>query len=181
MTRKLGLASLLLTLPIVVHAAGTQAERLVSPALPSFVSGYEAGNSAQTIREEVPRGQTVENWTKMVTTQKFTGLAARATPVQYAQNILGGLFRACPGAKASPIKSLTVAGRPAVRFEVSCPSGTGGQKESFILLAIAGKADMHVKQVAFRGALTAPDLAWGRKYFDAVVLCLPGSEVTACK
>lgn len=158
--------------------AGTvEAERLGSPALPGFVVGYSAGNDEQSIREEVPRGQTVEAWTRMITTQRFAGLAARATPAIYARNILASLPRSCPGAIASPIAALTVSGHPAARFQVDCPRGGG---ETFILLAVAGRADMHVKQVAFRGRTSPAGFAWARTFLAGTVLCAPGSRVPAC-
>jgi hypothetical protein len=63
------------------------AERLASPPLSGFIHGYQAANAQQAIREEVPRGETVERWTRMVTTQRFGGLASRATPAAYARTI----------------------------------------------------------------------------------------------
>ena len=147
------------------------AESLVSPGLSSFVVGYEAANAAQSIREEVPRGETVERWSRMVTTQRFTGLAERSTPDDYARTIATSVPQACPGATISPIVSLTVSSRPAVRFQVDCPRNEGGQPESFILLAVAGQSDMHVRQVALRGPKGAADLAWARDYLDHTALC----------
>lgn len=160
--------------------AAPAAERLASPPLPQFVVGYQAGNAEQSIREEVPRGETVQAWSRMVTTQRFTGLAARATPAQYAGNILAALPRSCPSAQRPPVASLTVSGRPAVRFEVDCPAAPGRQREMFILLAIAGRSDMHVKQVAFRGNPTPQNLAWGRGFLSSTVLCQPGVRQAGC-
>jgi hypothetical protein len=162
----------------ILLAAGSAAtaqalagEHLASPALTGFVLGYQAANAAQSIREEVPRGQTVERWTRMVTTQRFTGLAARTTPAAYARTITGNVPRACPGAALSPIADLTVSGRPAARLQVDCPRNETGQAETFILLAVAGQRDMHVRQVAFRGAKSAADLVWARTYLAGTVLC----------
>lgn len=163
------------TTPVLAQS-GT--ERLTSPALRGFVVGYQAANAQQSIREEVPSGETVQRWTRMVTTQWFGGLAARATPAQYAQNILAALPRQCPGAKVSPLASLTVSGRPAVRFQVDCPVGGG---ETFILLAIAGQRDMHVKQVAWRGPTTPAGLQWGQTFLAGTVLCSTGSREAACR
>lgn len=157
------------------------AERLASPPLPQFVVGYSAGNTVQSIREEVPRGETVKDWSRMVTTQRFMGLAARATPAQYANNMLAGLPQKCPGAAISPVANLSVSGRPAIRFEVDCPAAPGRDREMFILLAVAGRADMHVKQVAFRGSLTPDSLAWGRNFVSSTVLCQPGVRQAGCR
>ena len=128
------------------------AERLVSPGLPGFVTGYSAANAVNSMVEEIPRGETVEAWTRMVTTQRFVGLAARTTPAQYAQNVVAPLPRACPGATVSPITSLAISGRPAVRFQVDCPHSAGGRPESFILLAVAGRRG--------EGLVIRPRLPW---------------------
>lgn len=163
--------------------ATTDGEHFAAPPLADFVVSYQAANAANAIREEVPRGQTVEHWTRMVTTQRFTALAARATPQAYAHTIATSVPRDCPGAAVSPIASLTVSGRAAARFQVDCPHNpeAGGQAETFILLAIAGQSDMHVKQVAFRGAKTAADLAWARGFLDHTVLCRPGEAQAGCR
>ena len=168
-------------LAVGAAASAQSAEHLAAPALPGFVVGYSAGNAQQSIREEIPRGETVEAWTRMVTTQRFTGLAQRTTPAAYAQSVLTPLPRACPGAAISPVANLTVVGRPAVRFQVDCPHSAGGRPESFILLAIAGRSDMHVKQAAWRGGTTPATLSWGRQFIDGTVLCAAGDRSAACK
>jgi hypothetical protein len=160
--------------------AAEPVERLKAPVLPGFVVGFEASNATQTIREEVPNGETVERWTRMVTTQRFTGLAARSTPAVYARTIASQLPQACPGATVSPITELTVSRRPAARFQVDCPRNATGQTETFILLAIAGARDMHVKQVAWRGGKSASDLAWASGFLAKTVLCRPRDPQVSC-
>lgn len=162
-------------------AAPPAGERLAGGSLPGFVVGYDASNGQQSIVEQVPQGQTVERWTKMVTSQRFTGLAARSTPAAYADTILAQLPRSCPGAKASPVRTLQVSGRPAARFQVDCPRSAGGAPETFLFLAIAGQSNMYVKQVAFRGRVAASDLAWARGFLDAVVLCQARDRQPACQ
>jgi hypothetical protein len=157
------------------------AERLVSPALPGFVIGYNAANAQQSIVEEVPRGESLQAWTRMVTTQRFAGLARRATVGQYAQNVMNAVPRSCPGARVSPLVNLRVSGREAVRFQLDCPRSVGGRPETFILLAIAGPSDIHVKQVAWRGGTTPAGLAWGQQHLAATALCLAGDRTPACR
>lgn len=171
----------LLALASAQTAAAAESERLVSPPLTGFVLGYSAANDAQSIREEVPRGETVERWTRMVTTQRFGGLAARSTPAAYAQTIAEQTPHACPGAKVSPVTSLTVSSRAAARLQVDCPRSEGGVPESFLLLAVAGQSDMYVRQVAFRGAKSAADLAWAERYLGATVLCRPRDMQVSCR
>jgi hypothetical protein len=171
---------------LTLAAAGTQAqtpttERLVSPAVPGFIIGYQAANTQQSILEEVPRGESVQSWTRMITTQRFVGLARRATVAQYAQNIMNAVPRSCPGAVTSPLSSLTVSGRPAVRFQLDCPRSAGGKPETFILLAVAGASDIHVKQVAWRGGTTPAGLTWGRTLLAATAYCGAADRTPACR
>ena len=162
-------------------AAPLAAEGLAGGSLRGFVVGYNASNAQQAIVEQVPEGETVQRWTRMVTTQRFTGLAQRTTPAAYARTILNALPGSCPGAKASPVANRTVSGRPAVQFQVDCPRSAGGAPETFILLAIAGQSNMYVKQVAFRGRIVPADLAWGRSFLSSIVFCTDRDRQPACR
>ena len=157
-----------------------QAETMSAPELPGFVVGYEIAGADQSIREEVPKGETVEKWTRMVTMQRFRNLAQRVSPAQYTGQILKDLPKAYPKATASSVQLLKVSGFDAARIKVVCPKTANGQAESFFLLAVAGNRDMHVKQVAFRGEAKSEDFLWARKFLSAVVMCKPGSKHRAC-
>lgn len=161
--------------------AQSATERLVSPPSSGFIVGYSAANAEQSIVEEVPHGESVEAWTRMITTQRFGGLARRATVAQYAQNVMNSVPRACPGAVVSPLTSLSVSGRPAVRFQLDCPRSAGGRPETFIMLAIAGANDIHVKQVAWRGGTTPAGLAWGQQLLTATRYCSTADRTPACR
>jgi hypothetical protein len=175
------IAALPLLAPVATAQPAAQ-ERLVAPALPGFVVGYTAANAQQSIREEIPRGETVEAWSRMITTQRFVGTARAATPEVYARNTMAGIPRACPGARVSPVTGLRISGRAAAQFQVDCPRSAGGRPETFILLAIAGPSgDMHVKQVAWRGGTTPQGLAWGRNFLAGVALCGATDRTPACR
>lgn len=173
--------ALLATISAGAGAQPAAGERLASPALAGFKVGYTAANTERSIREEVPASETVERWSRMVTTQRFVGLAQRTTPAAYARTIVGQLAQACPGARTSPIASITVSGRPASRLQVDCPGSAAGQSETFIMLAIAGRTDMHVKQVAWRGRVVPTDLAWGGSFLSQTVLCSGADKQPACR
>lgn len=175
------MAALALVLAGAATAQPARVERLVSPALPGFITGHSAANAEQSILEQVPQGETVQAWTRMVTTQRYGGLARRATVAQYAQNVMNAVPRACPGAQVSPLASLKVSGRDAVRFQLDCPRSAGGRPETFIMLAVAGPSDIHVKQVAWRGGTTTAGLAWGRQFLAATVFCGATDRTAACR
>ena len=113
-----------LALLAVAHGASAQTlrqERLVSPRLEDWTIGYYRSNEQQSIREEVPRGQTVEDWKRMVTTQRFSSTGRPRTPAAYARQKLAEVTAACPGSRASRISTVSVSGRPAARVSRRLP------------------------------------------------------------
>lgn len=163
-------------------AQSFRGERLVAPRLDGWTIGFYRANEQQSIREEVPRGQTVEAWTRMVTTQRFTGLAARTSPTAYARDVIGLVPGSCPGARISPVQNVQLSGRAAVRLRVDCLSNpaAAGKAETYIMIAVAGERDMHVKQVAFRGGMGPADLPWAERFLAGIAFCLPNDRAPAC-
>lgn len=154
----------------------------VSPELPGFATGYQAGNADAAISEQVPEGESVEHWSRMVTTQRFTGLAGEVSASRYAEAVIGGLAQGCPGAKATPITNLRIDGRLAARFRADCPRNPQtGLPEVFWFVAVPGPRDMHVKQVAFRRLPDAADAAWAEQFLAALRWCERGSAVPECR
>ena len=156
-------------------------DRVIAPELDRWVIGYEAHNATQAIREEVPEGESVKDWTRMVTTQRFSGLAALTTPENYVANIARSVERKCPGAQVGAIGSLAITGRHAVRVTIDCPVlAETGKRETFLLEATTGTFDMLVKQVAFRGPHSVADVAWASQFLDGLVYCVGGTTAGAC-
>lgn len=155
---------------------------LVGPPLPGFETAHTAGNKQQWIMEQVPRGETVDDWTRMVTTQRFNDIAKRTAPDEFLGVLALNLSQACKGARSGEPIKLTVSGRPAAKMRADCPNNPRShQPETFEILAIAGPRDMHVKQVAFRYVPAPDDIAWARSFLDAVNFCLPLSKDPACR
>jgi hypothetical protein len=153
------------------------AEQLVSPALPGFVVGYEAANAEQSIREQIPAGETVQEWTRMVTTQRFGDAATRLTPTDLLGVIARNLAATCPGSTTSEMVTRPRNGHAAAQFRADCPLlAQTGKPETFIILVVAGAEDLHAKQVAFRRVPTAADLQWAEDVLAAVALCETGQD-----
>lgn len=180
MKRAFQFASLLLLWQAAPLSAKPTDEWLANPPLHGFAESRSETKGAMSVREEIPTGETRKNWTKMVTTQRFSGLAKRMKPKEFAQEMLDNMSRICPDGTASAIKSLKVSGRKAVRLDITCPTGRDHMNETSMLLAIAGKRDMHVKQFAFRARRTSETLSWGREFLRNVVLC-PYGRKPLCK
>jgi hypothetical protein len=154
---------------ISIASAAAAENRLVSPPLAGFVVGYEAGNEAQSIREEVPKGETVEKWTAMVTTQWFAIESPQLD--KFAPAFLGGLKANCPAATYVEPARIDQFGTPAVLFSATCPkSPATGKRETMTVLAMAKGNAVFVKQVAFRGDYKG-DTGWATTFLRATRVC----------
>ena len=175
------LAGLAVLLSVAALAEAPAHDRLEGPTLPDFVVGYHAANAEQAIREEVPRGENVERWSRMISTQWFAGLTARITPVEFTALMARNMTGACRGAKVSPPRELTVSGRPAAQIQADCPLlPSTNRPETFIMLVVAGERDLLVRQVAFRSVSTPDDLEWSEAVLGGTVLCKPRDDEPPC-
>ena len=172
MKRSRSMAALLaLSMSLGLAVSPAAADELVSPVLPGFVVGFEASNDQQSIREEVPAGESVQDWTRMVTTQRFAGAAARLTPSDLLGVIARNLAAACPGARTSPVVTGSLSGKATARFRADCPLlAQTGKPETFVILVISDGEDLHVKQAAFRRDPTERDIQWADGVLASVTI-----------
>ncbi|MGH6658251.1 MAG: hypothetical protein ACREBM_01215, partial [Sphingomicrobium sp.] len=151
-----GLVSACLASPLSASAASEWSGR--TPAA-GFVTGFEKANAEQSILERIPKGESVQKWTRMLTSQRFIGRGRSPGPEQLLANIQGLLANSCPGAGTSPIVAMTVSGRPAARMRADCPlNPTTGLPETFFIIAFAGTTDLFAEQVAFRRVPSVSDV-----------------------
>ncbi len=170
----------LVAAPLLAQQNGLP-EGLGSPDLPDFIIGHRASNENQFIQEEVPEGETVHSWTRMVTTQRYRDLALKASPYQMAQNIAASTPKSCPGAIVAAPASLKLGGRDAAQMRVDCPlNPQSGTPETFLMLVVAGQRDMMVKQVAFRSNPSQADIAWATGFLGSVTVCTT-PDPASCK
>lgn len=168
-------ALLLIAAPVLANADG----RLSAAALPGFVLGYENNDAAMDFAEWVPKGETVQAWTRMVTMIRLEGL--RVTPQQFNQMMTDGLTKSCPGATISDVSTADIGGRPAARFRGDCPRNPAtGKPEVLFHLAIAGQNDLHIRQVAFRYQPGADDVRWADGVIGSTRWCAVGSKAKRC-
>lgn len=170
-------------LAIVAMSVGAApaAERLSDPDVAGFVIVYEAANAEQSIRELVPQGETVVAWSRMITDQRFVGLASKVSPVRFAGIVGDGLVGSCPGGKAGRIIEFRIDGHPAAQMRADCPRNPAtGEPETFLMLLIAGEQDLHSRQVAWRKVPSLPETNWGEEVLARTRLCTPGKTAPGC-
>lgn len=163
--------------------AAPPAEWVGQAPLPGLnIAFHEVGNGSMVV-ERVPPGETGQRWTRMVVNQRFAGVIERGgTLSEWRGHFIAGLETGCPGYRASAPARVDVVGRPAIEFRIDCPRNPStGLPETFLLRAIAGRADLHVAQVAFRHVPSAVEVAWARNHLATVTLCTGRIASPVCR
>ena len=164
---------------VLVALTGTAVagELLSGHGQAGFKLGYAATNAEQSIREFVPAGESVQDWSRMITDQRFTDRAKVFRPEAFAAVVAKGLRAGCPGGKAGKIVRFKIAGHAAARMRADCPRNPAtGKPETFIMLVIAGSRDLHSRQVAWRRVPSLADINWGNEVLAGTRLCTPDSK-----
>ena len=145
--------------------------QLVSLAMPSgFVPAFENVKDGFYIREAVPKGETVQAWTQMITVTGTKGLAAnpKLTPEAYAVSLANGFKTACPeNFTAMPLGPMRIGDQDAFAAVAGCgriESSATKHGETALIVAVKGSADAYSIQWAQR----APSVA-GKPAIDAAV------------
>jgi hypothetical protein len=110
----------------------------------------------------VPKGETAEQWTQMITVTGHKGAAtAQFTPQGFANSMAGGFKNACPETFAAKGFGATKLGEQDAFIAVlgcgKVNSSADGHSEMMLLIAVKGNADGYTVQWAERGPTqTAP-------------------------
>jgi hypothetical protein len=154
-------------LAAVAMIAAEPATEVSRPALPGFVVGYKATQGGASILEEVPAGETVQRWSRMVTTQRFDGIGFRVSPSRMVGRIATGFVTGCAGGTATDVQN----DGDFSTMRADCPRNPQtGLPETVLARAIADGATLHVFQVAWRSVPTAAELAWAETYLKGIKL-----------
>ena len=167
-----GIATTLALTILGVGAAQAQ-ERLAHPTEPGFILGFDKASASQSIKEWVPKGESVERWTRMLTFQRFTGTIQQGQmPAGLLDWISNQIKIVCPGAQTSAVAPGGGFGRTGARLKTVCPlNRETGKPETTFYRAFAGAKDMHVAQVAFRSRPDAASEAWATGFLDKILIC----------
>jgi hypothetical protein len=152
--------------------------QLVRFSMPSgFVTVFEQTKGPNYIREAVPKGETAEQWTQMITVTGHKGAAtAQFTPQGFANSMAGGFKGACPETfAANGFGAAKLGAQDAFIAVLGCGkvnASADGHSEMLLLVAVKGSADGYTVQWAERGPTqTAPaiDEAKWRQRLNALM------------
>ncbi|HXZ59346.1 MAG TPA: hypothetical protein VEG26_04135 [Steroidobacteraceae bacterium] len=187
--RALTIASYLLVLAAGAPAPGADApsrpgatqrvitpvfHRLVAFSLPApFKLQFERTTGNIYVREHVPEGETVDEWSRMITLQGVQGMAynPEATPQGYLKALARGFQRHCPDTfVALDLGSQPIAREPSFATVVSCgrvSSGGKAHSETSVMLAINGSDDFYALEWTERGPDAGHPLTLDGRYWTA--------------
>jgi hypothetical protein len=148
--------------------------RLVAFSLPApFKLGFERTTGNIYVREHVPEGQTVDDWSRMITLTGVQGMSysPEASPQAYLQALARGFQRHCPDTfVALDLGPQPLAREPSFATVVSCGRVTSGGKahsETSVMVAIKGADDFYALQWTEHGPDSAHPLALDSKSWSA--------------
>ena len=148
--------------------------RLVAFSLPApFKLGFERTTGNIYVREHVPEGQTVDDWSRMITLTGVQGMSysPEASPQDFLQALARGFQRHCPDTfVALDLGPQPLAREPSFATVVSCGRVTSGGKahsETSVMVAIRGSDDFYALQWTEHGPDSAHPLALDSKSWSA--------------
>ena len=163
-------------------AAANSGQRVIAPVFhrlvafslpPPFKLGFERTTGNVYVREHVPEGETVDNWSRMITLTGVQGMSysPEATPQGYLQALARGFQRHCPDTYvALELGPQALAREPSFATVVSCGRVTSGGKahsETSVMVAIKGADDFYALQWTEHGPDSAHPLALDSRYWSA--------------
>ncbi|HWZ62449.1 MAG TPA: hypothetical protein VNX02_05460 [Steroidobacteraceae bacterium] len=164
--------------PVVPRAISPVFHQLIAFSLPApFKVAFEKTTDGFYIREHVPEGETVDEWSKMITLTGARGLSYNpgASPQAYLQALARGFQRHCP----DTFVSLDLGPQPnlpqSFATVASCgrvSSGGKARSETSVMLAIKGSDDYYTLQWTEHGADSSHPLALDSRYWSSRLAAL---------
>ncbi len=141
--------------------------------------GFQDRKGGAQITEMVPKAETVENWTEMLTTQVFFGL--KVAPRQFKASMDEAMQAGCPGAKSMEGVQDQENGYPILAWLQVCPSKPAtGKPEKPWYKAIQGNDSFYLVQNAFKYAPSEQEVTRWLKYLRGISVCDTRLPASAC-
>jgi len=144
-------------------AAPLAAAPLLMPAVPDYVLAHSQKNATGAIAEYVPKGQTVQNYSRMITTNLLDGFGRVPSPAliaEFAKRYVAG----CPGAK---VMAVPMGGSAGARIDCTRHPATG-KTETVFARAIPAGADQYLAHITYRYIPMPKETQWARTFLGAM-------------
>lgn len=152
--RKVFLAWMAIVASVALASLACAAEQLaLNIDTTKWKLGYSAANNEQGLKEYCLIGESVENWTELVTVQAFFGLQRRQTAGMFMSNMLNTVKKSSPDAMCKVIREAP--GDVLFEWEVRNTAGLPDQYE--IDRVIAGSNALWVLHYASKKLPVTPE------------------------
>lgn len=169
-TKFLGLVLAALIASTSAARAELENENLLAPLPAGYKIGFQERKDNILISEMVPAGETVQNWTEMVTVQIFFNM--KRTPEAFKAILEKNWSGACRDSQSKPIAKAPVQGYPSVTWAMFCPLNLATNKpENTWFKAIRGNDSFYLVQKAFKFTPSKEQEAKWLGYLNEVVVC----------
>lgn len=159
---------------------GLENENLLAEVPSGFKIDYQAEQNGVVINEMVPEGESVNDWTTLVTVQIFMGMTNTA-PEQYQENMTQSWFNACENSESYPVADGEENGYNFMLWQLYCPLNPSTQKVEYAYLkAIQGNDSFYLVQVAFRHEPSSDEITQWMQYLKQVQVCDSRIPEQAC-
>jgi hypothetical protein len=160
--------------------AQLKGENLLVGMPAGFTLGFQGSRNGVNLQEWVRVGETVENWSEMLTVQIFLN-RRDLDPVEMLRRIEEGWLGACKGSPPAAAQSDKVNGYGAAMILLHCPLlARTGKPETTLFRAIRGNDSFYMVQRAVRAVPTPEQLEAMRRYLAAVSVCDARSAAHPC-
>ncbi|MEH2478269.1 hypothetical protein V1282_001626 [Nitrobacteraceae bacterium AZCC 2146] len=152
-------------------AHALQAENLLVTKPKAYKVGFQKKSAKEMMSEWVPDGESVNDWTEMVTVQIFFNLRD-VTPAQYRARMEKLWGDACPGSQVRNVNQGAESLYPTMTWALRCPANPKtGKPEYTWMKAVQGRDSFYLVQKAYKFGPTAEQVASWARFLDDVRVC----------
>lgn len=161
-------------------ASQTPGEKSIFSLPKEYKVGFQQKTESQQVIEFVPKAETVEQWSKMITVQTFYK-SAKMHPTEFEQRMVQNLKKGCPTAESGHVTDGFENGYPfSLWIEKFCADPTTGNSETTYFKAVQGKDALYVFQKAFKTPLTKEKALEATRFLRSAGVCDPRSTEHPC-
>lgn len=159
---------------------GVEGETLLQSMPPGFKVAFRHSQNGLTMQEMIPERESVDNWSKMVTTQIFVG-KGDWKPAPFLAAFGQRVAAACPDMSHGNITMVVVNGYVGGVVVLHCPLNPAtGKPENIVTRAIQGKDSFYLVQVAYRFVPSRADSRFIETYLKSIIACDTRSAEHPC-
>lgn len=145
-----------------------------------YVVGFQNNSGKMLIMEMVPKGQTVENWTDLITMQVFYQ-RGDLKPADFESDMVTKWAASCPGSNYQPVKAGVENGYEFSFWILACDRNPAtGQGEYAFVKVVRGNDAFYSVQKAFKSDPTNDQIVTWSKFMSQVRVCDSRIAARAC-